>query len=697
MTKHLTLLMLFTLTSAFTSCNKSRDHKGKPNRLIHESSPYLLQHAYNPVDWYPWGAEALEKAKKENKPIILSIGYSSCHWCHVMEHESFEDDSVAAYMNEHFVSIKVDREERPDIDQIYIEAAQMMTGSAGWPLNCITLPNGKPFFAGTYFPKNQWMNLLAKVVKLWEEQPDKLENTAKQVSLGLVAGNAIEPARDTVLPGREHAEVLARRWMDGMDAEEGGYQRAPKFPLPSNFSALLTYQYMNGDPQAMELLNTTLIKMAHGGIYDQIGGGFARYSTDGLWRVPHFEKMLYDNAQLLRLYSDAWMVTKNQHYKVVVDETIRFMEKNWLTGEGAFYSSFDADSEGEEGKYYVWTAAEIDSLLGDDAPLFKRYYNVKEEGNWESGRNILYVTRDLGEVAAELNLNADQARKKMTSAKEILLRARSKRTAPGLDDKVLTSWNALAVTGLTRAYRAFKEEKYLKLARNAGAFIAGKMMKEDFRLDRNYKDGKSGINGFLEDYAYTINAFIELYQVTFDESWLKRAKGLTNYVITHFRDERTGFFYFTSDLDPKIITRKIDNLDNVLPSANGIMARNLFLLGTLYFDDGYMKLSTNMLQSVLPQLNEHPAYFTTWFELLLFRRYDFYEVAIVGAEYKRLQNGLTGHYLPNAVYAGGVSEGSLEILKDRLQEGSTWIYVCKEKMCKLPVREVDPAIEMMKP
>ncbi len=697
MKKLITLLMLFSLVTTYSGCDNAQDHKGKPNRLIHESSPYLLQHAYNPVDWFPWGAEAQEKAKKENKPIIVSIGYSSCHWCHVMEHESFEDDSVAAYMNEHFVSIKVDREERPDIDKIYIEAAQMMTGSAGWPLNCITLPNGKPFFAGTYFPKEQWMKLLKNVVKLWGEEPEKLENTANQVSLGLVAGNAIEPVQDTILPDRQHVEALARQWMKGMDTVEGGYNRAPKFPLPSNFSTLLTYHYMSEDRQALELLNTTLTKMARGGIYDQIGGGFARYSTDGYWKVPHFEKMLYDNAQLLRLYSVAWLATKNPEYKNVVSGTVEFMKENWLTDEGALYSSFDADSEGEEGEFYVWSSDEIDSLLGNDAGLFKEYYNITEQGNWEPGKNILYITRDIEEVAGEIDMEPDLAQEKLAESKKVLLKERATRIAPGLDDKVLTSWNALAISGLVHAYRSFKDEKYLDLALNSGEFLSEKMMSKDFRLNRNYKNGKSGINGFLEDYAFTIEAFIELYQVTFDESWLQRAKGLTDYVIKHFRDERTGFFYFTSDLDEKIITRKIDNVDNVIPSANGIMARNFFLLGMLYFDDGYLEISDHMLKSIIPKLNEYPSYYTTWIELLLFRINNFYEVAIVGEDFKRLQTELLGYFVPNAVYAGGASEGNLEILKHRLQQGETWVYVCQQKMCKLPVKEVAPALEMMKP
>jgi len=360
-------------------------------------------------------------------------------------------------------------------------------------------------------------------------------------------------------------------------------------------------------------------------------------------------------------------------------------------------SSFDADSEGEEGRYYVWTAGELDSLLGRESEFFKACYNVTSKGNWEGGKNILFSTGDLPTVAAKMNLTMEQAREKLKADKNILLNVRSKRMAPGLDDKVLTSWNALAVTGLVRAYRAFNDERYLVMALQAGRFISGKMMDRNFRLNRNYKNGKADINGFLEDYAYTISAFIELYQVTFDESWLERSRGLTNYVLNHFRDERTGLFFFTSDEDPKIITRKIDIVDNVMPSANAVMARNLFLLGAFYFDDSYKKLSRNMLLSVLPQVNDHPAYYTTWFELLLFNQYEFYEVAIVGKDYMQLLKKLLNYYLPNMVMAGGAAEGSLELLRDRLQEGTTWIYVCKDRMCRLPVREVDQALPMLTP
>ncbi len=695
--KHFPLFILMILFSAFSGCNTSQNHKGRANRLIRESSPYLLQHAYNPVDWYPWGEEALQKAKKENKPMIVSIGYSACHWCHVMERESFEDDSVAAYMNEHFVNIKVDREERPDIDKIYIEAAQMMTGGAGWPLNCITMPDGRPFFAGTYYPRDRWLELLKRVVQLWEEQPEKLRNTANQVAMGLKAGNAIEPAGDNALPDKKQVADMAEGWMDEMDAREGGYIRTPKFPLPVSFGSLLTYHYMSRDPDALSLVKTTLTKMACGGIYDQIGGGFARYSTDALWRVPHFEKMLYDNAQLIKLYSDAWMVTKKPLYKEVVAGTVDFMKNHWLTPEGAFYSSFDADSEGEEGKYYVWKAGEIDSLLGDDAALFKWYYNATDPGNWENGQNILFVTGDTVTASKRFGLTPDQIRVKLSAAKNVLLKARMARKPPALDDKILTSWNALAITGLVKAYRAFDEDAYLDMALNAGKFIAGKMMSEDFRLDRNYKNGKADVNGFLEDYAYTIEAFIELYQVTFDETWLNRARGMTGYVMEHFPDVRTGFFYFTSDLDQKIVTRQIDITDNVMPSANGVMARNLFFLGTLLFDDDFIKWSVHMLRSVLPRVEENTSYYTTWFELLLYNVYDFYEVAIVGPGFGELQSGLLSHFLPNAVFAGGPAEGLLEILKNRLQNEGTWIYVCKRKMCKLPVNEVDRALELMEP
>lgn len=679
----------------FSPCNYAQEHQGTANRLIHESSPYLLQHAYNPVDWYPWGEEALVKAKKENIPVIISIGYSSCHWCHVMERESFEDDSVAAFMNKHFVSIKVDREERPDIDQIYIEVAQMMNGSAGWPLNCIVLPDGKPFFAGTYFTKQQWLDLLGKVNDLWDKDRDALVNQANQITQG-INENALfqekkEEGFDTAL-----IESVTQNWLTMFDKKEGGYNRAPKFPMPANLDALLTLYEFNGNPEAREIVTTTLTKMAKGGIYDQIGGGFARYSTDGYWKVPHFEKMLYDNGQLLTVYSKAYQLTKNPLYKQVVRETVDFLVRELRSEEGGFYSSLDADSEGEEGLFYIWEKQELDRLLGDNSPVISDYFQVTKNGNWEKGKNILLVTDNESKILKQYNQSSDSLKIMIDNAKAKMLLERERKTRPGLDDKILTSWNALTIIGLCDAYRAFQNEDYQRLALEAGRFLSQEMIKKDGRVERNFKDRKSSINAFLDDYAFTIAAFLNIYQITFDEKWLFDAKSLANYVINHFGNSNSDYFYFTSDLDPALITRKIDNIDNVISSANSEMAKNLFVLGNYFYDEKFLDRSKMMVQGMSGYIKDHIGSFANWFHVYLLMTHDFFEVAIVGEDYRTLKAETEQVFLPFAILMGGDKEGNLELLQEKLIEGHTYIYVCKDKMCKMPVKEGEKAIQQIK-
>ncbi len=664
------------------------------NQLAHASSPYLQQHAHNPVNWYPWGDEALEKAKTTNKPIIVSVGYAACHWCHVMEKESFENDSIAQYMNEHFVSIKVDREERPDIDQIYMEAAQLMSGRGGWPLNCITLPDGRPFFCGTYFPKDAWMDVLKQIVELYNNNPDQLRNIAIKVTEGVntlpleLAGVADRKAnfQPTLL------DSVYQNWAAEFDTETGGFQGAPKFPVPNSFQALLQYHFYTQSEQALNQVKLTLNNMANGGIYDHLGGGFARYSTDGQWKVPHFEKMLYDNAQLVSLYSEAYQVTKDESYRTVVYETLAFIKREMTSPEGGFYSSLDADSEGEEGKYYVWTEAEIDKLLGEKADIFKKVYNIQAEGNWEEGKNILYRTRPATEIASELNIPVDELGQSLRTTENTLLEARQQRVRPGLDDKLLTSWNALMIQGCTDAYMAFGEERFLQAALDAGQFLLENSMYDDHRLNRNCRKDAASVNGFLDDYAYTIRAFIALYQVTFDESWLYHAKDLMQYVTTHFPDEESGYFFYTSDQDPALIARKVELFDNVLPSSNAIMAHNLFLLGHYFYNESHLEQARLMLSGVLPQLSQSPRFFANWLQLLMQHTYPFYEVAIVGKDYGQKLETMHQTFLPAAILLGGKNEGSLELLTNKLATGETYIYVCQDKVCQFPVTEARQAL-----
>jgi len=680
---------------------KMTDKHKYTNHLIHESSPYLLLHAHNPVDWFPWGKDALEKAKKENKLIIVSIGYAACHWCHVMEKESFSDETAAEVMNKYFVSIKVDREERPDIDQVYMDAAHLLTGVGGWPLNVIALPDGRPIFAGTYFPREKWLSVLKRIHDIYKENPEQLEQQAEALTRGIRTAGALtvnpeKPAFDPRTP-----DQVFDNWKNILDYQWGGEQRAPKFPLPIGYRYLLAYHYLTQNSRALEAVKVTLDRMAMGGIYDQAAGGFARYSTDAHWKVPHFEKMLYDNGQLVSLYSYAYQLTQNPLYKTVVYETLEFVERE-LTFPGTpgggrgFYSSLDADSEGEEGKFYVWTGAEIRELLGKDAPLMTDYYNVTAGGNWEKGRNILYRLKTDEAFAAEKKISADGLLETVNKAKKRLLAARSKRVRPALDDKILTAWNALMLTGYVDAYRVFAEERFLKPALENAAFIIHNMMADDGRLNRNFKDGKSSINAFLDDYAFTIGAFISLYQATFDEQWLFRAEKLVKYTLAHFYDETGGMFYYTSDLDPALIARKMEITDNVIPASNSRMAVNLYLLGLYFENDDFLKKSRHLLNNVKPDLVRGGPYYANWSLLMTYFLHPPAEVAILGDEWDARRKELDRHFLPYMILMGGKKEGRLPLLKNKLIAGQTTIFVCRDKTCRLPVTETREALKQLK-
>jgi uncharacterized protein YyaL (SSP411 family) len=671
-----------------------KDHK-YTNALIHESSPYLLQHAHNPVNWYPWGEEALTKAKEENKPLIISIGYSACHWCHVMEHESFEDSTVAAYMNEHFVNIKVDREERPDIDQVYMNAVQLLTGSGGWPLNCITLPDGRPIYGGTYFPKERWLGMLDQVLDFIKNKPEEAEEQAVQLTQGIKASDFQYINSDPSEFGSNDLDIIFAPWESNIDYVHGGHNRAPKFPLPAGYQFLLHYNYNTGNQHALKAVTKTLDKMGEGGIYDQIGGGFARYSTDAHWKVPHFEKMLYDNGQLVSLYSSAYQLTKDPAYKVIVEETLEFIERELMSDEYGFYSALDADSEGEEGKFYVWKKSDLDNVLGKDADLINHYYNVTEHGNWEHGNNIL-LKKDIDEkVAKKFDISIEELERKVRAVKKKLLDERAKRIRPGLDDKILTSWNGLMLKGYVDAYRVFGKKEYLDMALKNGDFIRTKMMTSEKRLYRNYKEGNASINAFLDDYAFTISAFIALYQATFDEQWLEEASNLTAYTITHFYDEKSGLFYYTSDEDPALITRKIEVTDNVIPAANSEMAKNLYTLGHYFYKDDYVLKARHMLSQVRKNALQGGAYFANWDILLAWFLKGTNEVAIVGEDFKNIRAELDKNYLPNVILMGGKKGGSLSLLENKHVDGQTTIYVCQNKACKMPTTDVSQALKQI--
>ncbi len=699
----LRFLTITLLALCLYSCKSSQDNKSQSdheytNFLIEESSPYLLQHAHNPVDWHPWNDETLAKAKAENKMMIISIGYAACHWCHVMEHESFEDTTIARIMNENFIPVKVDREERPDVDDVYMTDCQLISGSGGWPLNAFAMPDGRPVWAGTYFPKDQWSDILNQFSKLYKEDKPRLEDSAQKITQGIASRDAIQ-----INTGEQKYDLTSfarstQILIDKIDWEMGGRKGAPKFPMPNNYDLLLKYHALTGDQKALEATQLTLDKMAAGGIYDQLGGGFARYSVDAEWLAPHFEKMLYDNGQLINLYANTYKVTKNPKYQQIVEQTVAFAERELLDESGAYYSSLDADSEGEEGKFYVWSQAEIDSLISNknDAKIFSAYYTTQADGNWEH-TNILYVTDDVKNVLSDNNITQAQLEEILDRYHPILMAHRDTRIRPGTDDKVLTSWNGLMIDGLVEAYKAFGEPAYLDKAKRAMQFIQEKQVKKDGSLYRNYKDGKSAINAFLDDYATIIKASTNLYQVTLDESYLQFAKQLTEYTLAHFVDTENQMFNYTSDQDADLVARKKELADNVIPGSNSMMARNLHAIG-LYFDNKeYKAQAKQMLNNILPQIEklQAPDYYSNWLQLNADLIKPTYEVAIVGPDAVAKAKKLNSHYLTNAIVLGGTTEGTLALLKEKLQEGETMIYVCQNKVCKFPVTEVDEALKLM--
>jgi len=666
------------------------------NKLVNETSPYLLQHAHNPVNWYPWGEEALEKAKKENKLIIVSIGYSACHWCHVMERESFENEEVAKIMNDHFISIKVDREERPDIDQIYMNAVHLMGQRGGWPLNCITLPNTKPIFAGTYFPANQWKNVLTQMIKLQETEIDKLIDYANQITEGIKTSELLPLNTEEQKFPISVLDQTVETWSAQFDNKEGGPNRAPKFPIPNNYQFLLRYGFINKKQEIIDHVQLTLKKMAYGGIYDQIGGGFARYSTDALWKAPHFEKMLYDNGQLISLYAEAFQAFKDPLYKDIVYQSIDFVERELMDKEGAFYSALDADSEGEEGKFYVWKKDELKSILKEDYDIFSEYYNVNSKGLWEHGNYILLRDKDDKVIADKFDINIEKLKSTINKCNSILMEVRNKRIRPGLDDKSLTSWNGLMLRGLTDSYLAFGEKRFLNLALKNAKFILSNQIKKDGGLYHSYKAGRSTINGYLEDYAFVIDAFIALYECTFDEKWLKEAQALTDYTIENFFDEKSGMLFFTSIKDEALIARKMEVNDNVIPASNSAMARNLYKLGHILDNQSYISKSLQMLNNIKEQIPGYGSGYSNWQLLYLDVVGPYFEVAIVGKDCEEKLMEFGEHYYPLKLFVGSEKESKIPLLELKYEKGITRIFVCENKVCQIPVEKVEEAVKQLK-
>lgn len=664
-----------------------------PNSLIKESSPYLLQHANNPVNWYAWNDETLALAKKENKLILVSIGYSACHWCHVMEHESFEDEQVATIMNENFINIKVDREERPDIDMVYMGAVQLMTGQGGWPLNCFALPDGRPIYGGTYFPKKQWINVLGNLADLFATNPDKAYEYAAHLTDGLEQLE-IPKVYDGTSFDLLTLTHSVYKWKQSFDTEHGGPNRAPKFPLPNNYQFLLNYHFYENDLNVKKHLDVTLTKMAWGGIYDQLGGGFARYSTDVLWKVPHFEKMLYDNAQLVSLYSEAYKQTKNELYKKIVYETIDFVKRELTNPDFGFYSALDADSEGIEGKYYVWQKEELHRLLKNDFELFADYYCVNDIGYWEDENYVLMRDTEESIIALKHNVSISELQQKIKACNAILLDVREKRVKPGLDNKVLASWNGLMCKALADAYLVFEEEDFKTLALANANYLVKNYCKENGQLLRVINNNTS-ISGFLEDYAFVIDAFLSVYLITANENWLLKAKALTDYTLKHFYDDKQNTYYFTDSSQEKLVVRKAEWSDNVIPASSSQMAINLYKL-SIYFDNtNYRQISEKLLKSVIKEIESYGPGYSNWACLLLQYLKPQIEVVIVGKSVNENLVALYKQSPPNVIFALSDKTSDLPLLKNRYVEGQTLIYVCKNNSCLLPTETVAEALKQI--
>ncbi|MBP7475976.1 MAG: thioredoxin domain-containing protein [Pyrinomonadaceae bacterium] len=648
------------------------------NRLIDETSPYLLQHAHNPVDWYPWGDEAFERAKAEDKPVLVSIGYSACHWCHVMEHESFEDEATAVIMNEHFINIKVDMEERPDVDQIYMNFVQLTTGRGGWPMNVFMTPDKKPFFGGTYFPPSSrygmpsWQQVLASLSVAFREKRDDLETSANHIIGEMRRLSSVEAgALSTDL-----LDAAFGSYMKTFDTANGGFGGAPKFPAAMSLEFLLRYHKRTGEDRALAVVTHTLDKMANGGIYDQLGGGFHRYAVDAIWLVPHFEKMLYDNAQLIRVYLHAYQVTGNEFYKRIAVETLEYIRREMLDESGGFYSTQDADSEGEEGKFFVWTPEEIAEILGEkDAAEFCTFYDVTASGNFE-GANILNVKNSVAIAPG-------------SDSRARLFAEREKRIKPGRDEKVLTAWNGLMLAAFADAAAVLGNEEYLQVAKRNAVFIRTELQK-DGRLLRTWKEGSAKLNGYVEDYANVADGLIVLYQVSGDVNYLVEARRLADLMITEFWDEENGGFFFTSNDHEELIVRNKDFYDNATPSGNSVAADVLLRLAKLTGEDKYERFAMTTLRLAATQLRRHPQGFGRTLSALEFHLGVTREIALLGQRESSLASDVLQRYLPDAVIAisSDVKEDSqvVSFLAERSQiDGKPTAYVCRDYVCERPV------------
>ncbi len=678
------------------------------NRLAHETSPYLLQHAHNPVDWFPWGEEALALSKAEDRPILLSIGYSACHWCHVMERESFEDDETAALMNKLFVNIKVDREERPDLDEIYMAAVQALTQHGGWPMTVFLTPDLEPFHGGTYFPPEDrhgmpsFKRVLVSVAEFYKQRRDQVTQNASQITEFIRTLSQVEVDRSRE-PSVAWIEKAVEHLEQHYDGDQGGFGRAPKFPHSMDLSLMLRASVRTGNARQLEMVTHSLDTMAAGGIRDQIGGGFHRYSVDAQWLVPHFEKMLYDNALLARSYLEGFLATGDARYELIVRDTLDYLRREMTDERGGIYSTQDADSEGEEGKFFVWKPAEIDAVLGEElGAVARRYWGVTPSGNFEHGTSILHLPTPPDGVAALLKMDRAELDRQIAEAREKLYAAREKRIHPGLDDKILTSWNGMAIAAFARAGRALGEEKYLESARNAAAFCLDEMRRDDGRLLHSWRHGDARLLGYHDDYACLIEGLIDLYEATFESRWLAEAERLTDDVTRLFGDPEHGGFFYTGQDHETLIVRTRNPYDNAVPSGNAIHTMNLLRLGRLLDRSDLEELGRRTLQSFEKMIERAPGGFSQLLCALEFYLAEPLEIAIAGGrdatETQALLRTVAKRFLPNAVTALATEDApKLPWLegKDPI-EGNAAAYVCRRFACQKPVTQVGELEKMLK-
>ena len=674
-------------------------HSTFTNRLINETSPYLLQHAHNPVEWFPWGDEALEKAKQEDKIILVSIGYSACHWCHVMERESFENEPVAKLMNENFVNIKVDREERPDLDHIYMDAVQAIAGNGGWPLNVFLTPQAKPFYGGTYFPpqkaynRSSWTDVLNSILQAWKERKNEIEAQAENLtdhllkanSFGAIA-NTIEPNKEQELITIEQCDQMFTTIMKTADTQWGGFGKSPKFPQTFTIQYLLRYHYFTDNKEALQQALLSIDKMLMGGIYDHIAGGLARYSTDEEWLAPHFEKMLYDNALLINILCDAYQITANKKYADAIRKTIAFVQTELMSSEGGFYAALDADSEGEEGKYYVWQKKEVDTILGEDAELFCAFFDISEAGNWEE-KNILRNLQSIEDFIIARGLEKETFEKTVQQCLHKLSLQRTSRIKPSLDDKIILGWNALMLQSIAKAAVVLADPTYQKIVVTNFIFLQNKFtpVENSLQLMHTYKNGISKYVAFLDDYAYLIAALLQLYKTSLSENYLLKAFDYCSYVIENFSDEESCFFYFTHQDQKDVIVRKKEIYDGATPSGNSVMAENLLQLAIIFDNAQWRDRANQMIKIISNSTLKYPGSFGIWASLLLYQVMGVNEIVVIGSNYAAISNDILSKYVPNLVIMGSEKEQeAFPLLAAKPSGPSDNIFLCKNYSCLAP-------------